>query len=135
MAKDALGHGSNSRGEGGGMKNKGYKVGSRASNLAAQRALAKPLSDEQKAEISHYMKAAGLSDEAVARAIGQGSPKSEPVPTHDSMVNSGSKFGPFDSPELRSFAAKYGSPRDHAAEQRSFNRGAREIARLKKQGK
>jgi hypothetical protein len=33
------------------------------------------------------------------------------------------------------FSAKYGSPRDHAAEQRGFNSGKREIARLRRQGK
>lgn len=40
------------------------------------------------------------------------------------------------SPEaLADFKAQYGGPRDLAAEQRSFNSGAREINRLKRQGK
>ena len=36
---------------------------------------------------------------------------------------------------LADFKAKYGGPRDHAAEQRGFNSGRREINRLKRQGK
>ena len=41
--------------------------------------------------------------------------------------------GPF--PSNADFMAKYGGPRDHAAEQRGFNSGMREINRLKRQGK
>jgi hypothetical protein len=36
---------------------------------------------------------------------------------------------------LKAFTDKYGGPRDNAAEQRGFNSGAREINRLKRQGK
>lgn len=36
---------------------------------------------------------------------------------------------------LADFKEKYGGPRDHAAEQRSFNSGRREINRLRSQGK
>jgi hypothetical protein len=47
--------------------------------------------------------------------------------------SSGNKWG---SPEaLKDFTREHGGPRDHAAEQRGFNRGAREIARLRRQGK
>jgi hypothetical protein len=38
-------------------------------------------------------------------------------------------------PSNKAFTDKYGGPRDHAAEQRGFNSGAREINRLKGQGK
>jgi len=36
---------------------------------------------------------------------------------------------------IKDFTKTYGGPRDHAAEQRSFNSGKREINRLRKQGK
>jgi hypothetical protein len=46
---------------------------------------------------------------------------------------SGLGHGPF--PSNADFIAKYGKPRDHAAEQRAFNSGKREINRLRRSGK
>lgn len=51
----------------------------------------------------------------------------------DASIKFGRQWG---SPEaIKDFTDKYGGPRDHAAEQRGFNRGMREINRLKRQGK
>lgn len=104
---------------------------------------------------------AKLSDDIAAGRMLASGPKSVPAPIHDSMDagpthdrayagagpapahwsdadrakynDQGHEWG---SPEAgKDFTAKYGSPRDHAAEQRGFNRGQREINRLRKQGK
>lgn len=69
------------------------------------------------------------TDQDAARQLAQGNPKAAPVPVH-----SGAN-GPSLRESLDAFKAKYGGPRDHAAEQRGFNRGRREINRLKRQGK
>lgn len=59
--------------------------------------------------------------------------KSTMAPVHPAMNSQGHAYG---SPEaLKDFTEQYGKPRDHAAEQRSFNSGKREINRLRKQGK
>lgn len=42
-----------------------------------------------------------------------------------------SKFGPFAS-AVAGFREKYGAPRDHAAEQRAFSSGKREINRMQR---
>ncbi len=72
--------------------------------------------------------------------------KSTQAPVHDSMVNAAGGHGQdwgtnaqghaWGSPEaLADFKAKYGGPRDHAAEQRGFNSGKREIKQLRKRGR
>lgn len=69
-----------------------------------------------------------VSDTDAAKALAGGGAKSAPVDVHPAMGH-----GPF--PSNADFVAKYGGPRDHAAEQRGFNSGMREINRLKRQGK
>ena len=63
-----------------------------------------------------------------AKALAGGGAKSALVDVHPAMGH-----GPF--PSNADFVAKYGGPRDHAAEQRGFNSGKRDINRLKRQGK
>jgi hypothetical protein len=134
--KDAQGHGSNPR-------------GSREEQIAIRQGI----------DARHFPTRTP-QDYAAAQALGQGHPKSAPVPLGQSFqaakdalargrtvalppgaesrrtehLNSqGHAWG---SPAaLSDFKAKYGGPRDHAAEQRGFNSGAREIARLRRQGK
>lgn len=81
------------------------------------------------------------SDKAAADKLAEGgAPGKGSVPVHpaqkdlDPNVNeNGHTWG---SPAaLKDFTDKYGKPRDHAAEQRGFNSGKREINRLKRQGK
>ena len=69
-----------------------------------------------------------VSDAEAAKALAGGGAKSALVDVHPAMGH-----GPF--PSNADFVAKYGGPRDHAAEQRGFNSGKREINRLKRQGK
>jgi hypothetical protein len=66
--------------------------------------------------------------EALANSL-----KSTQAPIHPAMNSAGHAYG---SPEaIKDFTDQYGKPRDHAAEQRSFNSGKREIARLQRKGK
>lgn len=106
MAKDAKGHGSDARGSAGGGKRDW------AGRTDAD------LEHDYGGPVRHF-------DDASAKAeLGGGHPKSGDVPVHSSL-----------SENIAAFKAKYGGPRDHAREQRSFNRGKREINRLRKQGK
>lgn len=117
MAKDAKGHGSDKRGDGGGGK----------TPVQSENA---PFQSRLGAGAGHsYLdpndpRGAGKSDAAAKAELGGGHPKSGDVPVHSSL-----------SENIAAFKAKYGGPRDHAREQRSFNRGKREINRLRKQGK
>jgi hypothetical protein len=49
------------------------------------------------------------------------------------LNSSGHEWG--SNAAIRDFTREHGAPRDHAAEQRSFNSGKREINRLRRQGK
>jgi hypothetical protein len=69
------------------------------------------------------------ADAAAAGALASG-PKSAIAPVHDSM---GTQLGTAQWPGAQPHS--YSAPRDHAAEQRSFNSGSREINRLRRQGK
>lgn len=159
MPKDALGHGSNSRGGSyqnidknlrGPGKHVGYadgpwhinKVGS---GYGAQKQggpgyiVGKSLGD--------------ISNRLAAEALSSGTSKSDAAPVHDSMMHSDRNYagmGPAPahwSPEdqasyngkmrqsLDNFKQTYGGPRDLKAEAKGFAAGKREINRLKKQGK
>ena len=132
MAKDAKGHGSEKHG------------GGSFDNINAQRVAQgfKPMAESRRGihDFLDYMAGdgpmpdvmksvlGGPSDTDAAKALAGGGAKSAPVDVHPAMGH-----GPF--PSNADFVAKYGGPRDHAAEQRGFNSGKREINRLKRQGK
>lgn len=111
--KDAFGHGSNSR------------EGSITSQLRARLGHVTSLKGSPSGGV------AMTSNGHAAQAL-QSTTKSAPAPVHDSMNDQGHAYG---SPEaIKDFTNKYGGPRDHAAEQRGFNSGQREIARLRGKG-
>ena len=125
MAKDAKGHGSEKRGG--------------ASPQDQLQQAAKAQLNDLRTNPSGPHVAAGVdksgrtvpvtvSDAEAAKALAGGGAKSALVDVHPAMGH-----GPF--PSNADFVAKYGGPRDHAAEQRGFNSGKREINRLKRQGK
>ena len=136
MAKDAKGHGSEAgRGLANGVTN---YINHGQAAVAARRG---PIPREVLA-----MRDNETANRVAAAALASG-PKSAPVPVHDSMMGSAVHGGPGLAQQAiedhkvsirdsrAKFASQFGGPRDHAAEQRGFNSGKREINRLRRQGK
>jgi len=159
MAKDAKGHGSEKRGTSMAddrRANPNDPVAKSFGIAAKFGANSSQLSDHLK-----EMARVQLNDMQAAKSIAEGNPKSDAPPVHPAMGRSEFASQPRSSvgPALRNagaegqrqaradihakllaesladFRSKYGPPRDHAAEQRGFNSGRREINRLKRQGK
>jgi hypothetical protein len=145
--KDAKGHGSNKRGEAG--MTPGARV-SRTMGIRRTGVVTKPFPVDQSNDGTYYSPAMGkvpvqwddgtkgyehaqhlATDTQAASELARGNPKAAPAPVHGGVA--GRSYG---TPEaIKAFTDKYGGPRDHAAEQRGFNSGKREINRLKRQGK
>jgi hypothetical protein len=118
MAKDALGHGSDPQGLGNGPDPRGLRSGIKI--MGGAQFSGKKLS--------------GYSPSSGGAALVNNIRGGRPVNTHPSMTNSsGHAWGSLAA--LADFKREHDGPRDHAAEQRGFNSGAREIARLRRQGK
>ena len=106
MAKDAKGHGSDGRGGAGSGQPVANNTAAAAQLSSGPKSASAPVHDSMKEKIDYAHNPLGLSRSEV---------NADGIPN----INGRS----------------YGAPRDHAAEQRSFNSGKREINRLRKQGK
>jgi hypothetical protein len=150
MAKDALGHGSNAKPISGSpmhaktndelrfIVRDAHEAGRNAQGMGDERGINKYADQVNDASTVLGYRSRGGKSDAPADVLASG-PKSAPVPVHDSMAASIDRGHAMrlagDGGHVSNFTAKYGAPRDHAAEQRSFNRGKREINRLRRQGK
>lgn len=119
--KDAKGHGSDARGAGGAIR------GSNGEAMQVRRS-GYPGTIVSDMTRSEFMTKHGTTAEQHTQALAD----QHGVSTQH-LNSSGHEWG---SPAaLADFKREHGGPRDHAAEQRGFNSGAREIARLRRQGK
>lgn len=140
--KDAKGHGSNTRG---GMPLKGHDFHTKSNEQL--RFIAKDAGEAAKAMQGHSPQSENkyldqVNDASTVLGFRQRGGVDLSQPAHQTGVravpnNATNENGHvYGSPEaIKDFTDKYGGPRDHAAEQRGFNRGAREINNLKRQGK
>jgi hypothetical protein len=119
MAKDALGHGSDPQGLGNGPDPRGLRS---HIQIVGQGGFSG--------------KKLGVPSSSAGQALVNSIRSGGGVDVHPAMsVADHKKFGPF-ADIVANYRANGGKPpRDHAAEQRGFNSGKREIARLRRQGK
>ena len=135
MAKDAKGHGSDSKG--GDIRQSFMNIYRNASRVGAR------VEDGAKTFLWNAVGGRDVGDDTAATALASG-PKSDAVPLHDSMTSNsthndqGHAWG---SPEaLKDFSDRYNKGRasgfaKNRSEGKAFRSGAREISRLRKQGK